>query len=236
VLLIFRLKPEATGPPEAAGPPEGRIRDALLLAAVGTAVVLACYLPYGVFTEWSYLRFLLPVFPLAFVLVGALAVRAVTHLPEPARGVTLIAALTIVCSVNVVHASREQTFSMRLFESRYRTAGRYLEAAVPRTAAIIAGQQSASARHYTGLPVVRWDLLPIDLDAAIATLRNLGRHPLVLIEDWEMAPLQATFPRSQYARLDWAPRADFGEVTRVRLFDPSDRDAPGITWSTDRVP
>ena len=35
-----------------------------VLCATAAALVLACYLPYGVFTEWSYLRFLLPAFPL----------------------------------------------------------------------------------------------------------------------------------------------------------------------------
>jgi hypothetical protein len=222
---------EATGAPQLRG-----IRDAALLAAVASVVVLACYLPYAVFTEWSYLRFLLPAFPLAFVVAGALVARGAARLPDPARGITLVVALTLVCSLNVVHASREQAFNLRLYEARYRTAGRYLEAALPRNVAIIAGQQSASAHHYTGLPVVRWDLLPIDLDAVIETLRRLGRHPLLLIEDWEMAQLKAKFPRSQTAQLDWRPRADFGEVTRVRLFDPSDRDAPTATWPVDRVP
>ena len=232
VVLVFRLKPEATKAPEATAE---RIRDATLLATVAAAIVLACYLPYGVFTEWSYLRFLLPVFPLAFVVTGALVARGAARIPEPVRGLTLLVALTVVGSVNVVNASREQAFNLRVFEARYRTAGQYLAAALPRNVAIIAGQQSSSARHYTGLPVVRWDLLAIDLDAAIATLRNLGRHPLVLIEDWEMSPLRAKFPRSQYARLDWRPRADFGEVTRVRLFDPSDRDGPTTMWPIDRV-
>ena len=237
VLVIFRRRPDATSTSTATGA-RGNVPDALalLLAAAAAVIVLACYLPYGVFTEWSYLRFLLPVFPLAFVVVGALVARAGAHLPEPVRGITLLVALTIVGAVNVVHASREQAFNLRLFEARYRTAGRYLAAALPRNAAIIAAQQSASARHYTGLPVVRWDLLSIDLDEAVATLRNLDRYPLVLIEDWEMAPLRAKFPRSQYARLDWTPRADFGQVTRVRLFDPSDRDAPTDSPPIDRVP
>jgi hypothetical protein len=176
------------------------------------------------------------VFPLAFVVVGALVARAVAHLPEPVRGITLLVAITVVGSANVMHASREQAFNLRVYEARYRTAGRYLAAALPRNAAIIAAQQSASARHYTGLPVVRWDLLSIDLDEAVATLRNLDRHPVVLVEDWEMAPLRAKFPRSRYARLDWTPRADFGQVTRVRLFDPSDRDAPTVSQPIDRVP
>ena len=112
----------------------------------------------------------------------------------------------------MVNASREQAFNLRRYEARYRTAGRYLEAALPPNAAIIAVQHSASARHYTGAPVVRWDPLPVDLDAAVAALRKLGQHPFILVEDWEEAALAAKFPRSRLARLDWAPRADFGEL------------------------
>jgi 4-amino-4-deoxy-L-arabinose transferase-like glycosyltransferase len=230
-----RPKPEATRPgtPDAARlKPETTV---IVLCATAAALVLACYLPYGVFTEWSYLRFLLPAFPLLFIAVGVVAVQAATRLPEPVRGLALMAALTVICSVNVVNASREQAFNMHRYEARYRTAGRYLEAALPRNAAIITVQHSASARHYTGLPVVRWDNFQVDLDAAVAVLRNLGQHPLLLVEDWEEAALKAKFPRSRFARLDWPPRADFGEVTRVRLYDPADRDLT-IRAPIDRVP
>ncbi|HEY6361209.1 MAG TPA: glycosyltransferase family 39 protein [Vicinamibacterales bacterium] len=223
-MVLFRLKPDVTA-----------ARDALVLGATAATLVLACYLPYGVFTEWSYLRFLLPAFPLAFIVVGVVAVQAAARLPEPVRGLILVSGLTVICSVNVLHASREQAFNLGRYEARYRTAGRYLEAALPRNAAIITVQQSGSARYYTGLPVVRWDLLPVDLDEAVATLRNLGQHPILLVEDWEEDALEAKFPRSRLARLDWAPRADFGEVTRVRLYDPSDRDVPTRT-PIDRIP
>ena len=252
VIVVFRLKPEATGTqpvplafrlkPEAMGKQPARLAfwqepeaTVFVLCAISAALVLACYLPYGVFTEWSYLRFLLPAFPLTFIVVGVVAAQAAARLPEPVRGLILVAALTVICSINVLHASREQAFNMRRYEARYRTAGRYLEAALPRNAAIITAQQSGSARHYTGLPVVRWDLLPVDLDEAVAALRNLGRHPVLLVEDWEEDALAAKFPRSRLARLDWTPRADFGEVTRVRLYDPSDRDLPTRT-PIDRIP
>lgn len=236
VIVLFWRKPEATQQQPERGAfrlkPEATV---IALSTTAVALVLACYLPYGVFTEWAYLRFLLPAFPLLFITIGVVTVQAATRLPEPARGLALIAALTVVCSVNVVNASREQAFNMRRYETRYRTAGRYLEAALPRNAAIITVQQSASARHYTGLPVVRWDQLPVDLDAAVTALRSLGRHPILLVEDWEEAALAAKFPRSRFARLDWPPRADFGEVTRVRLYDPADRDLAALS-PIDRVP
>ena len=41
-------------------------------------------------------------------------------------------------------------------------------------------------------------------------------------------------PRSAIARLDWTPRAEFGDETRVFLYDPLDRIEPA-RWRPDRV-
>jgi hypothetical protein len=213
-----------------------RLRAPAVLAALTTVLTLACYLPYAVFTDWSYLRFLLPAFPAIFVCVGALGAAAATRFPEPIRGIALLAALTIVCSLNVLNASLAQAFNLHRYESRYRTAGRYLDATLPPNAVIVAVQQSASARHYADRPVLRWDMLRVDLDDAVERLRALDRHPVILIEAWETADLRARFPRSTIARLDWPPRVDVGDETRVRLFDPADRGTGGRNApTTDRL-
>jgi hypothetical protein len=207
---------------------------ALTLATLAAALVVASYLPYAVFAEWSYLRFLLPAFPLLFALIGALLVTAALRLPAPIRGVVFAATVTLACSVNIVRAEQEQAFNLQRYESRYRMAGRYLQAALPRDAVIVAVQESGSARYYVDVPILRWDLLDEDLDTALAALRALGRHPVFLVEDWEALDLRRKFPSSANARLDWAARAEFGDETRVRLFDPVDR---GTTrrWPVDRV-
>jgi hypothetical protein len=89
---------------------------------------------------------------------------------------------------------------------------------------VLTSQHSASVSYYTGLPIVRWDLLTTtDPDVVVNQLRALGRRPVLLVEDWEMPVLRERFPQSAMARLDWTPRAAFGAETRVRLFDPADR-------------
>ena len=202
-------------------------------AAMFGAVILLCYLPYVVFRDWFYLRFFLPAFPLAFVMVGALADRAVTAFPPWARGLVLLIALVTVASINLVVARREQAFFLRDYEGRYLAAGRYVDAVLPGEAVIFAVQESGSARYYAR-PVVRWDLLPVDLDTAVATFTAMHRRPVFLVEDWEAADLRMRFPSSPLARLDWPPRADIGTNVRVLLFDPADRDeAPG-RYPTDR--
>ena len=211
-----------------------RLKQILVLATLASAIVFASYLPYGVFTEWSYLRFLLPAFPLLFVLIGAVSTAALLPLPTYLRAALFFCALAVAGSFNVLHAQREQAFNMRRYESRYRFAGRYLASALPSRAVVVTVQESGSARYYTNHPILRWDQLDVDLDSAIAALRANGWRPVVLVEDWERPDLMKKHPRAVSARLDWSPRAEFGDETRVFLYDPLDRTSPP-RWQTDRV-
>jgi len=206
----------------------------LTLATLAAAVVVASYLPYGTFAEWSYLRFFLPAFPLLFALIGALLVTASLRLPPAIRGIVFAVTIALAGSLNVVRAEQEQAFNLRRYESRYRIAGRYLASALPREAVIIAVQESGSARYYVDVPILRWDLLDVDFDTALAALRAIGRHPVLLVEDWEAPDLRRKFPSSANAQLDWPARAEFGDETRVRLFDPIDR-GTARGWPADRV-
>jgi hypothetical protein len=210
------------------------VKRAVVLATLAFAILVASYLPYGIFAEWSYLRFLLPAFPLMFVLIGAWFVNSLCRLPVATRTMLFLCALAAVAAVNVVRARQEQAFSMRRYESRYSLAGRYLASSLPANAVVVTSQHSGSARYYTNLPILRWDQLDVDLDLAMAALRAMGRHPVLLIENWEVPALAAKYPRSAHARLDWDSRAEFGEETRVFLYDPADRGMPR-TWRADRV-
>jgi hypothetical protein len=187
--------------------------------------LLISYLPYGVFPDWSYLRFLMPAFPVAFAAAGALVVNACRRLPGAVRGPLLVLTLVACCSADIAIARRYAAFDMHRYESRYRTAGRYLAEVLPADAVIVTSQESASAHFYTGLPILRWDFLS-NLDAAVNTLIAAGRHPVLLVEDWEEPALRARFPGSSLARLDWNARALFGTTTRVRFLDPADREDP----------
>jgi Dolichyl-phosphate-mannose-protein mannosyltransferase len=225
VILIVR-------PPRTSGAPH--VKRAVLLATLAFVIVGLSYLPYAVFAEWSYLRFLLPAFPLVFVAIGALVTAALLRLPAPIRAPLLLCTLAAVGSFNVLRAEHEQAFNMRRYESRYRLAGRYLASALPPRAVIVAVQESGSARYYTNRPVLRWDWLDPDLDTAIAALRARGWHPVFAIEDWERPDLMKKHPASANARLDWRPRAEFGDEIRVFLYDPLDRTDPP-RWDADRV-
>jgi len=225
-VILVVMRPFTSGAPH--------LKRAVVLATLAFAVVGLSYLPYGVFVEWSYLRFLLPAFPLVFVAIGGLLTVALMRLPAPIRAPLLLCTLAAVASFNVVRAEHEQAFNMRRYESRYRLAGRYLASSLPPRAVIVAVQESGSARYYTSRPVLRWDWLDADLDAAIAALRARGWHPVFAIEDWERPDLMRKHPASANARLDWRPRAEFGDDIRVFLYDPLDRTDPP-PWNADRV-
>jgi hypothetical protein len=211
----------------------GGVAELTAIAAGAMGVSLALYLPYGIFPDWAYLRFLLPGLVTVFVLAGALVVASATRLSTWMAGPLLVAALAAAGSANVRIATREQAFNLHRYESRYRTVGLYLRETLPPRAVVVTFQESGAIRYYTGVPIVRWDYVPVDLDEAIALLRAHGLHPLLVVEDWERPALRARFPTSRAADLDWTPRADIGETTHVWILDPVDSTG-GAAPVTDR--
>jgi hypothetical protein len=218
---------------------ESKTRPTLMPSARISALVaiplLACYLAYGVFPDWNYIRFLLPIWPVALAAAGALVVTASLRLPPEIRTQVLVVALTAACARNVVTARNENSFTLWIDAARYATAGRYLDAAIPKHAVIVASQHSGSAHYYTGRPILRWDSLHVGLDEAIDTLAKLGRPSVILLEEWEEPLLRQKFPADALAQLDWPARADFGNPSHVRLYDPADRDRP-TGRPPDRLP
>ena len=207
------------------------LRPAALVSGAVGALMLAVYLPYGIFPDWAYLRFLLPGLAVAFVLVGTLTAEAAGRLPAAVRGPVLILGMTVVCTANIVVATREQVFNLRFYESRYRTVGHYLKETLPPNPVVITFQESGSISYYTGAPISRWDYMPQNLEDHVSAFRQRGLHPIIVVEDWERPNLRARFPKSALATLDWAPRADIGQTTHVWILDPADRGAstPPVT-------
>jgi hypothetical protein len=201
------------------------LSTASIPAIAASTVISFCYVSYVAFEDWAYLRFLMPAFPPVFVAVGAMLATACSRLPSAVRGMSLLIGLAVVGSLNVNEARRQAAFLIRRNDARYHLAGRYLGAMLHPQAVVIASQQSASAKHYTGRPVVRWDLIPFELDAAIESLRALGRRPVLVVEVWEEPEVRARFRESASAQLDWPPVADIGDYVRVRVYDPAERRA-----------
>jgi hypothetical protein len=109
-------------------------------------------------------------------------------------------------------------------EHRAVTVADYTRRSLPERSVLISLQHSGSIRWYADHLSLRYDWLdPAWLDRAIATLRERGYTPFILLEEWEEASFKARFRSQVHGRLDWPPKADVDESIRVRLYDPADR-------------
>lgn len=196
-------------------------------------VNLACYLPYVVFEEWWYLRFLLPAIPLVLLLSVVTLDWLFIRLAETAGGwarrnhavasrVGLALVTIVVVAVMVRTAKDRSVFSLAFLESRFARAGNFVARRLPENAVVITSWESGSVTYYSGRQTVVWDALdPGWLDRTLDFLRRRGLQPYVLVERWEEAIFRARFAGSKVAALDWPPSAEIGG--QVRIFRPEDQ-------------
>ena len=204
---------------------------AILLGVI--AATLAVYLPYTVFEDWWYLRFLLPAIPLLLVLTMAVIERGVMRVPKVRA--TAMAGVAIVLAVLFVRvADRRQAFDLARLESRYVASGRYVADRLPADAFVITSWQSGSVRFYSGRRTLAWDALdPGWLDRVVVDSRARGLEPYLLFERWEEPLFRRRFAGSTLAPLDWPPIAEV--ASQVRIYRPEDRDRylAGVNITTD---
>ena len=196
---------------------------------------IACYLPYAVFNDWWYLRFLLPA--IAVLLVMAIAVvDALLHLWRVplwlARGTSgkglshtfgVVALATLIGIFFLRQARARSVFDLHRLEARYERAGLYVDSRLPADALIVTSWESGSIRYYGHRNTLVWDSLdPAWLDRAIAYLRTRGYEPYLLFERWEEPIFRQRFTGSTIARLDWPPAVEI--AGQVRVYRPDDRE------------
>lgn len=186
------------------------------------AVNVALYLPYVVFADWGYTRFLLPTIPLLLVMVAAVvdAIWRRLRLRWPGAAVATVA---VALAVLFVGAARDRSvFRLQQMEARFARAGSYVAARLPANALVITSAQSGSIRFYAGRRTLVWDQLdPAWLDRAIGWSRSRGFDPYLLLERAEEQGFRARFGASDLARLDWPPMAEI--ASQVRIYRPDDR-------------
>ena len=202
-----------------------RDRTATVWLLCGTAfAVFASYLFYLPFGAWWFLRFLLPAFPplavLACITLAALTAR--------------LGAAMRVFSVAVVLASSVFGLSYAYHDSglnpageyRYRIIAEWLRDHLPRRSIVLAMQHSGSINHYSGLPIVRYDLLSRDnYEPALDELIAAGYHPYLVVDQFEVGEVRRLHGEDARGRIDWPPIAvlPLGNVTVWDLAE--DRDA-----------
>ena len=205
----------------------------LLLLAL-FAINFALFLPYLVFEDWSYLRFLLPTIPLILVLVAAVLDGLLVRLfrsgispGDPRRAVRPAVALSlmiaVICGLFVSQAVRRHAFELRRMEARFARAGQFVGARLPANALVITDYESGSVPFYSGRPTLVWgNLDPMWIDRAVSFVEGRGFEPYLLFERWEEPQFRARFAGSPIGALDWPAMAEV--ATEVRIYRVRDRD------------
>ena len=187
-------------------------------------LTLLSYLFYATFDHWFYLRFLLPAYPVLFVLPAA-GMRWVAHkLPVDARvpAAALVCAVMVPFGVNV--ARHEGVFNVAAYEGRHIRAAGEIAARTPADAIVLSVQHSGSVRYYAGRTTLRYDWLKDDaLDTVIRDLAAKGRRAYLVVDDWEEKEFRGRFASANRAgRLDWAPIARVPGSPEVHIFEMRD--------------
>jgi hypothetical protein len=204
--------------------------------AIGLAVgVFANYLPYAQFVEWWYLRFYLPVWPVAAAaLTVALWRGAGRWAPEAAR-LAIVAAALVTALHGVAYAHRHEAFALWRGEARYAAVGAYVRTHASDDAVIFAVQHSGAISYYGERAIARFDEVPGDaFDELCVRLATTGRDVWLVADEWEEREIRARFAGQVRGRLDWAPLAEARAGTaRVRVYDLT---APTRATGPDLIP
>jgi hypothetical protein len=193
----------------------------LCLALVAANVGL--YLPYVVFEDWPFVRFLLPTIPLLVVLMIGVIDALLDRLDARVASVWLSVATVALVAMAVGVAEEKQVFRLAQLESRFARVGEAVERRLPGNALVITSWYSGSVRFYAGRKTLVWDVLdPAWLDRAIAFARAKGYEPYLLFESGEEPAFRQRFGDSATARLDWPPLLEI--APQVRVYEPSARE------------
>ena len=185
------------------------------------AGVFASYLPYAQFVEWWYLRFYLPVWPVAAAALTVVVWRwAGRWSPEGAR-LAIVGAALVTALSGVTYADSRAAFSLWRGEQRYAAVGDYVRTHASDDAVIFAVQHSGAIAYYGERVIARFDDVATEaFDRLCLTLAASGRDVWLVVEDWEEPEIRTRFDSQLRGRLDWAPLAEArAGSARVRVFD-----------------
>ena len=183
------------------------------------AAVVACYLWYLPFDAWWFLRFLLPAFPVLFVLAADVVWHGSRRFGRRTQIAAAIAFTVIMVNYALARSSELDVLGIGEGEQKYADVGRYVATKLPLNAVVISMQHSGSIRHYSGRPTIRYDSLdPEWLDRALAHLRSSGYVPYVLLEKYEVPMFRERFATQKSVTLVDAQPIALHRRREVMLF------------------
>jgi hypothetical protein len=197
----------------------------IVLLASLTIVVCAIYALYLPFDAWWFLRLLLPCWP-ALCIGTAAVLSAASHLAG--RRARLVQAVAIVAlgAYTALVATRLRVFPDNEGERRYATIAQLVQQDTEPSSVILASIHAGPIRYYAGRDTMRFDRLDEAwLDRAVTWLSERGRHPYILIEDWERPMFEQRFAaKNSLGRLALSPVLAYRAYQipgTVYLFDPA---------------
>jgi hypothetical protein len=219
---------------------DANTRCAMRLLALLTLTTWVVYAAYPAFDAWWFLRFLLPSWPAMFIGTAAFIIWLFDH--RGARGrLSSLVLLVALGAYGLVVTAQRHVFVRDEGERRYATIAHLVAARTEPSAMIFASIHAGSLRYYAGRATLRFDLLdPSWLDRAAEWLNEHGRHPYVLIEDWEMPLFRGRFGAANtFGELRLAPVLAYKAYQipgRVYLFDLLRADGPTFEPPSIRDP
>ena len=201
-------------------PPRWGQTPALLAFVIA---VFGCYAFYTPFHAWWFLRFLLPAFPVAFVLAADAVWVASRRFGVKGRAVAMLV-FTLACvDWGVRFAKSQYILDLGNGEQKFADVGRFVAAELPPQAVIIALLHSGSIRYYSGRSTLRYDWLDADwLDRAVEYLQRNGSEPYLLLERGEIGEFREKFKGQRaIAALDRPPIATHTRGVSLYAIDAS---------------
>lgn len=183
-----------------------RLRGLLIAFAL---LLVAMYLVYAPFDFWTYLRFLLPAFPVAFILAADLVNVVSARFGPVVRAVALLLFAVGTAGYGASQADGRNVLALGESEQKFADVGQYVARALPENAIVFAQQHGGNVRFYGNRLTLRFDILDPDwLDRSLVHLREAGYVPYVLLEKWELPQFRERFAGQRaLALLDRQPMA-----------------------------
>jgi hypothetical protein len=209
----------------------------------GTLVAtFVSYLFYQPFDVWWYLRFLLPAWPAAMALVAGGTDAVLSRFAFRRRSLGVAALALVLAAWGVRFARQKAIFDFGAGELRYIDVANFVEEHTDPRAVIVSLQHSSSLHYYTGRMTVRYDRLsPEAIDRVADYFESIGRHPYLVLDDWEVEQYKQRFAgHSARGALDWRPIGLMSGHNNVGLWDLGANRAhtaqtlPIHTWAVER--
>jgi hypothetical protein len=197
-------------------------RMAQVLAAFAM-LVLAAYLIYAVFDEWSYLRFLLPAIAVAAIFASVDLARWIESWRVTVRVPLLFVVILGLTAYSIWITRSFDTFKLADYVQRVSTVADYVNSNLPQSSVLIAGEQSGSMRYYTGRSILRWEAASADaLTNVLPKLEQSQRPVFIVLDTWEEPLFRAKLAAA--VALDWPPMLVAGTTHRTQVWRLTDRE------------